>query len=157
VLIVSLVMLLLLTLLGLAATRGSTLEEKMAGNSRDRQLAFQAAEAALRNCEALLGSTGRGSFNGANGLYDGANNAPDWDTIDWNDPSVVRTYPADLTPPLAGQPECFIVQSPESLPISGQSLAADAPPPNSNIYRVTSRGVGGDANAVVVLQSIYRH
>lgn len=48
VLLVSLVMLLLLTLIGLAGMRMVQLEERMAGNLRDRQMAFQAAEAALR-------------------------------------------------------------------------------------------------------------
>jgi len=48
VLLVTLVMLLLLTLIGLASMRLASLEERMAGNLRDRQVAFQAAEAALR-------------------------------------------------------------------------------------------------------------
>ncbi|WP_447753750.1 pilus assembly PilX family protein [Pseudomonas nicosulfuronedens] len=48
VLLVSLVMLVLLTLIGLAGMRMVQLEERMAGNLRDRQMAFQAAEAALR-------------------------------------------------------------------------------------------------------------
>ncbi|MDF3864539.1 PilX N-terminal domain-containing pilus assembly protein [Pseudomonas denitrificans (nom. rej.)] len=48
VLLVSLVMLLLLTLIGLAGMRMVQLEERMAGNLRDRQMALQAAEAALR-------------------------------------------------------------------------------------------------------------
>ena len=48
VLLVSLAMLLLLTLIGLAGMRMVQLEERMAGNLRDRQMAFQAAEAALR-------------------------------------------------------------------------------------------------------------
>lgn len=52
VLLVSLVMLLLLTLIGLAGLRMVQLEERMAGNLRDRQMAFQAAEAALRAGEA---------------------------------------------------------------------------------------------------------
>lgn len=52
VLLVSLVMLLLLTLIGLASMRMVQLEERMAGNLRDRQMAFQAAEAALRAGEA---------------------------------------------------------------------------------------------------------
>jgi Tfp pilus assembly protein PilX len=52
VLLVSLVMLLLLTVIGLAGMRMVQLEERMAGNLRDRQVAFQAAEAALRAGEA---------------------------------------------------------------------------------------------------------
>ncbi|OGR32354.1 MAG: hypothetical protein A2091_00395 [Desulfuromonadales bacterium GWD2_61_12] len=51
VLIVSLILLLVLTLLGITAMQSTTLEEKMAGNLADRNLAFQAAEAALRDAE----------------------------------------------------------------------------------------------------------
>ncbi|NOS73875.1 MAG: hypothetical protein HOP36_04915, partial [Methyloglobulus sp.] len=47
VLIISLIMLLLLTLVGLTGMQNIGLEEKMAGNMRDSNLAFQAAESAL--------------------------------------------------------------------------------------------------------------
>lgn len=51
VLIVSLIFLLVLTLIGVTAMQGTSLEEKMAGNERSGTLAFQAAEAALRDGE----------------------------------------------------------------------------------------------------------
>ena len=51
ILVVSLIMLLLLTLIGVAGTQVTGLEEKMANNSRDQNLSFQAAEAALRAAE----------------------------------------------------------------------------------------------------------
>ena len=51
VLLVALIMLLLLTILGAAAMRDTNLQERMAGNMRDHDLAFQAAEAALRFAE----------------------------------------------------------------------------------------------------------
>lgn len=51
VLIVALVMLLLLTMIGLSSMRGTSLQEAMAGNLRDGNLALQAAEAALRKGE----------------------------------------------------------------------------------------------------------
>lgn len=54
VLVVSLVLLLILTILGLSAMIVSSSEEKMAGAFRDQQLAFQAAEAALREAEAYV-------------------------------------------------------------------------------------------------------
>jgi type IV pilus assembly protein PilX len=54
VLIVSLIMLLLLTLIGASSIQTTSLEEKMAGNLRDRNLAFQAAESALNVAEASL-------------------------------------------------------------------------------------------------------
>jgi len=47
-LIVSLVLLLIMTVLGVTAMRTTTLQERMAGNLRDNNLAFQDAEAALR-------------------------------------------------------------------------------------------------------------
>lgn len=56
-LIVALMFLIVLTLLGLAAMRGTTLEERMAGSSRDYNTALQAAEATLRDAEIdLMGS-----------------------------------------------------------------------------------------------------
>lgn len=51
VLIISLVILVAMTLVGTVAIRNTVLEERMAGNWRDQTLAFQAAEAALREAE----------------------------------------------------------------------------------------------------------
>ena len=54
ILFVSLIILLLLTILGVTAMSNVTMEERMAGNLRDSDLATQAAEAALRSGEAWL-------------------------------------------------------------------------------------------------------
>ncbi|MEQ1544209.1 PilX N-terminal domain-containing pilus assembly protein [Methyloglobulus sp.] len=62
VLVVSLIMLLLLTLIGLSGMQSTGLEEKMAGNMRDRNVAFQAAEAGLRDAQFYLNS-GAAPFN----------------------------------------------------------------------------------------------
>src|SRR6476469_8159831 len=53
-LVVVLILLLVTTLLGLASLRGTLLEERMSANLYDRGLAFQAAESALREGEALV-------------------------------------------------------------------------------------------------------
>lgn len=47
-LVIALVLLIAVTLIGLAGIRGTTLQERMAGNYYDRETAFQAAEAALQ-------------------------------------------------------------------------------------------------------------
>lgn len=47
-LVIALVLLIAVTLIGLAGIRGTALQEQMAGNYYDRETAFQAAEAALR-------------------------------------------------------------------------------------------------------------
>ena len=50
-LIVVLILLILVTLLGLASLRGALMEERMSANMFDRGIAFQAAESALRIAE----------------------------------------------------------------------------------------------------------
>ncbi|WP_417660103.1 pilus assembly PilX family protein [Pseudidiomarina sp.] len=51
VLVIALIMLLLLTVIGLASMRGTSLQENMSGNMRDSSLALQASEASLRKGE----------------------------------------------------------------------------------------------------------
>jgi Tfp pilus assembly protein PilX len=61
-LIVSLVILAVVTLLGVASMRASNLELRMAASARDRSIAFQAAEAALIRLEKdLAGEPGTGT------------------------------------------------------------------------------------------------
>lgn len=57
-LLVVLILLLVMTLLGLASLRGSLMEERMSAGLYDRGLGFQASEAALREAEALLAAGG---------------------------------------------------------------------------------------------------
>src|SRR5690606_41431153 len=69
VLIVGLIMVLLITIIGLAAVRGSNMQEMMAGNMRDMNISFQNAEAGLRIGESqvnavALTSTFAGSGRG---------------------------------------------------------------------------------------------
>jgi type IV pilus assembly protein PilX len=54
VLIVSLLLLLVMTLLGLGASQSTRLQERMAGNQRDVELALQGSEASLRAAEYQL-------------------------------------------------------------------------------------------------------
>lgn len=48
---VTLILLLVITLLGLASMRGAIMQERMAANTISRSMAFQAAEAGLRQAE----------------------------------------------------------------------------------------------------------
>ena len=73
---VSMVLLLVMTLIGMAGIEVTGLEEKMVLNMRDRQAAFEAAEAALTQAEEYLENDRQvriASFahkNGTDGLYD---------------------------------------------------------------------------------------
>ena len=89
VLILSLVILSVLTLIGVSSMSSSSLQEKMAGNFRDRELAFQAAEAALADGERFalnnINTPGAFSDDGTDGLYTTyngptSNNAFDYST-----------------------------------------------------------------------------
>ena len=94
VLIVGLVILGLLTMLALSSMRDTTMQEKMAGASRDSGLAFQAAESALRDAENCITGTTAGCafnatndahFNEADAAFPAHNtlfNATTWATID---------------------------------------------------------------------------
>jgi type IV pilus assembly protein PilX len=53
IMVVSLLLLLVMTVLALTASQTTTLQERMAGNARDSDLAFQSAEAGLRDAEAV--------------------------------------------------------------------------------------------------------
>ena len=70
VLIVGLVILGLLTMLALSSMRDTTMQEKMAGASRDSGLAFQAAESALRDAEnCITNSAAKCGFNPADDAH----------------------------------------------------------------------------------------
>lgn len=155
VLIAGLFLLLVLTLLGIAGMQSATLVEKMVGNQRDRDLAFQAAEAALRDGELLLNNAALPLFNGTNGLYENpvAGSAERWSILSWDGNDSRPTSGDDLAK-VAAQPRYFVETMPYTGPPGG-SLEADTPVPDSAMYRVTARGVGGTNFAVVVLQSTF--
>ncbi len=81
-----LIFLVLVTLIGVTALTTTTLEEKMAGNLKEQNLAFQAAEAALRDAKLdisgtdITGATSATARNplisGATGFGDSAKNRP---------------------------------------------------------------------------------
>lgn len=72
VLIVGLIMVLLMSIVAMAAIRSSGLQEAMAGGMRNRNIAFQAAESALASGEALVNVEAVSVapvFKGADGKY----------------------------------------------------------------------------------------
>jgi type IV pilus assembly protein PilX len=56
VLVISLIMLLLMTLLAISASTSSSLQERMANNAQEANIAFQAAESALANLTSQMPS-----------------------------------------------------------------------------------------------------
>lgn len=172
-LIISLLLLLVMTLVGITAMRTTTLEEQMSTNMRDRNLAFQAAEAALRDAQAWLNAqtvrpvpsnTGAGNVWTANlplesqGLMNGFNDVAFYTGYNWVAGNNSVVYGA-LTgePALAG-----VVQQPRFF-IEEMYFVPDDSSPQTRAqgkgiyhYRITARGVGGSVNAVSYLQTMVR-
>src|SRR5690606_16329877 len=92
-LIVGLVVLVLLTLIMLTALKLASLEERMAGNLRNQNIAFQAAESALREAENLISSSATAvDLDG-----DGSNEANPFNPVDlYAGPFQQSTTPACL-------------------------------------------------------------
>lgn len=155
VLVTGLIFLVMMTLLGVTAMQATMLEEKMAGNLRDENLAFQAAEAALREGEMFLEQITLPTFDGSNGLYHYAS-FPAPDPITWSGwPTSGITITATLTG-VASQPR-YIIEQLVTVPSgTGGSVQQSATIMTSNMYRIIARGVGGTETAVVILQSVYR-
>ena len=149
-LILSLVFLVIMTLIAVSAMRDTTLQERMAGNLRDRSLAFQAAEASLRDGEVwLLSPAGR--------LAAGVLVDEIADPATWDGTAPAPTQAASLGFIDGGlhsaNPE-FHVSPARVARASGGSLDISAPGQLiTSSHDVTSRGIGGTDTSVVVLQT----
>lgn len=159
VLYVSLLLLLVLTLVGLVATRNTTLDERMAATQRDHDLALQAAEAALRYGESTLKNASAGDFNEADGYYDNAASIT-WETADWADTGkdpAFKTLPygGTLNPIPAHMPRFYLVRTAQTGSSLDQSTAVDGPASTATVYKVIAKGWGLNATNAVVLESTY--
>ncbi|MEI6267314.1 MAG: PilX N-terminal domain-containing pilus assembly protein [Methylococcaceae bacterium] len=155
VLIISLIMLLLLTIIGASSMQTTSLEEKMAGNLRDRNLAFQAAESALNAAEASLDPPNAlPTFTdaGTGGFYSETSTIPAasailtdsfW-TTNSKVTSTVTTLGNGISTPV------YIIQQ---LPAACFTPPCTVMPPPP--YRITVRATGASTNTVVILQSVY--
>jgi type IV pilus assembly protein PilX len=156
---VSLIFLVLLTLLGLTAMQDTGLQERMAGNARDKDIALQAGEAALRDAETYLQTPILPAFNGGtSGLiafdHDGIDPAF-WDDASYGWANDSRSYGGADIDGVANQPRYVIEELPDAT-LPGESLAADEPVEDHGVYRVTVRAEGGTSDAVTILQTVYR-
>lgn len=163
-LIIALVFLLIMTLIGTTAMQGTGQQEKMAGNMQDRNLAFQAAEAALRAAERDLNpALPAANFNNTApniGLLtapnpDHANNQAYWAGYPW-DVNNSRQLNAGTLAGLTLQPR-YVIEwiDPTVNPALTPCPAPAVPPVPCDWYRITARGLGGSANAVVILQEFF--
>lgn len=166
----ALIFLIMLSLLGLNAAQMGGLEEKMAGNARDRDLAFQAAQAGLVYVAANLstigaqiatpGSMDSGPGSSGNGLqainicY--PNSADYWNGNGAKDcTGTTRSYTWNTSH--ASYPDANVFQQLNQVAAQPMYVVEKmTPAPNGQSrYRVTVRGEGGNASTVVILQAMF--
>lgn len=157
-LLIALVLLLVLTILGVTAMQTTNLQERMAGNLRARTVAFEAAEAALRDGEEYLEAfTVPPSPTGEQGFYDEANYGdgedPQWEQVNWDDDSQLRTVEVDGTHDGAR----YIVEDIQAFQESGGVVVTGEADQEQYIYRITAVGTGIGPDATVMLQSTFKY
>jgi type IV pilus assembly protein PilX len=172
-LVVALILLIVITLVGLAAVHGTIMQQKMTSNFYDRQLAFQASEAALRQAEAIVQATTPPGISSQ--IRDCSTTAspvnkclanPFADTSTAVAAFIQPVPPAFFTPGgSAGQPQYiieylgyFTIPAPKVKQLSGSTGYGANPQTSAYFYRLTA--LSGPATvqdrASVTLQSIYR-
>lgn len=163
-LVVVLLLLLVVTLLGLASIRSTLLQERMTGNLTARSGAFQAAESALREAEAIAAA--------GVALPDPGSGCSGAGLCGRHIPTADNRYPAwrasgfwDSESPALSQTEVngiaakYVIEDfghgvNEACLITSVDMSAAACSPDSQIFRVIVRSKADDG-AAVVLQSLY--
>lgn len=172
VLIIALIMLIIVSILGIAGVRLAATEERMVAQTYDRATAFQAAEAALREAEALIESSNQpvpaagvdcSAQSGTGGTITvqvcgvlmGTSTTPRWlqtgTTADgyWATASEV----GNTSSTVKITPQYFVEYLGNNFPCAISSPTATN---NCKRYRITARvNPAADGRSKVVLQSIY--
>jgi type IV pilus assembly protein PilX len=180
VLIVALLFLVILTMLGVTAMTGTTMEQRMAGNTRDVAVALQSAEAAMRDARRdinsmVLSGAGRNPSIHISQFGDGTGNDNGSCSTTakglCRPPAYTATTSALLPSALnidtqtyaqygqySGAPQILGVSNQPRylieifcLPQHGASIGAVP----CKFYRITARGYGGNPNSQVTLQEIF--
>jgi Tfp pilus assembly protein PilX len=155
-LIIGLLTLVLLSLIGIAATTTSRMEVQIAGNDKMYKEAFYAAEFGIIQgetaLEALLGRTELNEDSVA-GHY-GQGDRPALEALQWNSSDSVQVPVASLPTELhvAAPPNYTIVQR----RFTDDSLTRGIGVPTGVYqFRVAARGVGSNPTAESIIETIY--
>lgn len=178
---VTLIMMVAVLAIGVATSQAALMAERQARSERDRHVALQAAEAALRDAESDIESTGNparaalfapgsasgfvrgcGRMGNANaGLCLAAGAHPAWQAVDLAEHGeqarsvAYGTFTGESMPtgegPMPARLPRYII---EAVPV--RRAGDDVSKPILNVYRITAVGFGAHESTRVVLQSFYR-
>ncbi len=171
-LVIALLILVMIMMYGIPAAMNSIQNERMTGNTRQRDLAFQATEHAIRTAEAWINtqtattlaalapntvttcSPGNTDPNTADCIFpDGqchANDITYWKSYNWTASNVCTLTGSNQIDSalVSTQPRYIVERMPDATePTTGIK---------SSYYRVTAQGIGKDSNAIVIVQTMYK-
>lgn len=166
ILLFCLVFLAVLTMMGVSGMESATLEERMSGNMRDHELAFNAAESALQAGEAWLilqNNLPITSTDGSTAVW--AEDAMDpaandglywWDHNDINGTWWTNNGDAAANVAQVAEQPRYIIEQYRTVD-TGQSIAigsGEVTVPRI-FHRITARGVGVNPNTEAMVQSTF--
>ncbi len=159
-LVVSLVILVALTLLGVTSMQSTRTEISMAGNLRESGIAFNAAEAGLSNAERFTSdSASKSAFaDPSSGLYAESDEDPDYhNDATWGAAARVATT---SLPHVSAQPESIIKylgdrSQNEAAAINIGGYGSGLPGKTVSNFRITAKGFGQTSNSPRYVQSYY--
>ena len=157
-------------ILGVSVIGINAMQERMIGNTKDRALAMQAAEAALRDAELdisrNLSSASAFSDDCSLGLCTPPSQrgvpsplqAHQQAGFSWADAAKVRAYTqytgVEAFPSVAQAP-VYVIEKLGAMGVPPGESELDAGAGARTAYRITARATGAREDTVVVLQSIY--
>jgi type IV pilus assembly protein PilX len=169
---VALILLVVITLVGLAAVSGTVGQQKMSSNFFDREVSFQETEAAMRQAAVII----EGTTGGAAGFYNcAASTGTVCQSNPFTDPLVTATYITTVSAStqfnaggmVASQPQYVIqymgnfeVPNPTVKQTSKASYGQTPTPQTADFFRITARSGNPAVNtdrAYVILQSVFRN
>jgi type IV pilus assembly protein PilX len=162
-LITSLLLLLVLTVLGVVMMQTSRMQERMAGNTRDLNIALNGAEAGLRYGEAVIAAAPNAPFGtGTPCTVCNTNVLPlalyDLTQFNWKADPSAQTYGTNGVAASLVQANGLGLQENPKYTIEYVNRVRDSADPNStavNYYQVTSYSTGASGKTNVVLQSTF--
>jgi len=167
----ALTFLLVLSILGVSILNSTLLQERMASNTKDTNIAFQAAEAGLRDAETDISLNITSGTVFSSSCTSGLCTPPStWPTplstdisnvIDWSNAALTRTYGSNTGAaalPDVAAPPVYVIEKLSSLSVGpGGSVGLGLQAPNSGgtAYRLTVLATGVRPETRVILQSTY--
>ncbi len=157
-------------ILGVSVIGISAMQERMIGNTKDRALAMQAAEAALRDAELDISRNLNATSAFSNDCILGLCTPPSQrgspsplqvhqqEGFSWADAGKVRAYTqyTGVEPfPSVAQAPVYVIEKLGSMGVAPGESEVDTLGAGRTAYRITARATGAREDTVVVLQSIY--